>query len=70
MMSLTSPVLCAFDAFFIYLLFLDESDSLNDESDELGYDSRSSGTYSFRGFYLRFYESVVGILGSDIFART
>ena len=49
-----------------------ESDSLNDESAKLGYDSRSSGTYSFCDFPLRFYKSVVSVivLRSDIFAPT
>ena len=43
MTSLTSPVLCASDdlsfyrlVFLIYLMSLDESDSLNDESEKLG----------------------------------
>ena len=48
MMSLTSPVSCASGVFLIsyfvlYLLSLDESDLINDESDKLGSDSRPSG---------------------------
>ena len=47
---------------------LDELDSLDDESNELGSDSGSYGTYSFRAFYFRFDKSVVGVLGSNCFA--
>ena len=46
----------------------DESYLLDDESEELESDSGSSGTYSFRDFSLRFDESIVGVLGSDVFA--
>ena len=59
-MSLTIPILCISDAFyfyrvsfflnFLYLLSLDKSDSLDDESDNDGSDSRSSGTYSSTNF--------------------
>ena len=52
----------------LYFLSLDESDSLDDESDKLGSDSGSSGTYSSRAFSLRAEESVVGVLGSGVFA--
>ena len=80
-MSLTSPVSCILNAFFLshrllfYLLYFlssDESDSLDDESDKLGSDSGSYGTYSFRTFSLHFYNSVgsVSVLGSDVFAPT
>ena len=50
----------------------DKSYFLDDESGELGSDSRSSGTYSFRAFSLRFDESVgiVSVLGSDVFVPT
>ena len=50
----------------------DESDSLNHESDGLGSDSGSSGTYSFHNFYFRFdkYIVSVSVLGSDAFALT
>ena len=76
-MSLTSPVVCASDAFFflsrllfLYFLSSDESDSLDDESDKLGYESESSVTYSFCYVSLSFYNYVVSILGSDVFAPT
>ena len=57
---------------FLYLLSLDESDLLNDESDELGSDSGSSGTYSFCAFSLCFDHSVgsVSLFGCGIFAPT
>ena len=57
---------------FLYLLSSDGSDSLNDESDDDGYDSRSSGMYSFNDVSLRFDESVVSVsvLGFDIFSPT
>ena len=44
----------------------DESNFL-DESDKLGSDSRSSGTYYFCSFHLRDEESVDGVLGSIVF---
>ena len=47
---------------------LEESDSPDDESDKLGSDSGSSGTYYYCNFSLRFDESVVGVLGSNVFA--
>ena len=53
---------------FSYLLWSDESNFLGDESDKLGYHSESSGTHSFCAFNLRSEESVVGVLGSDVFA--
>ena len=55
-MSLTIPVSCASGVFiflrllildFMYLMSLYESDSLNDESENDVYKSRSSGTYYF-----------------------
>ena len=52
----------------IQSLSLEESDFLNDESNKLGYDSSSYGTYSFRAFPLRVEESVAGVLGSKILA--
>ena len=50
----------------------DGSDLINDESEELGYDSGSSGMYSFRAYSLCFDKFVVSvsILGSDFFAPT
>ena len=51
----------------LYVLSLDVSDSLDNESEKLGFYSRSSGTYYFHSFYFRFYESVVGVLGSGVF---
>ena len=51
----------------MYLVSSDESDSLHNESDRLGSESVSSGTYSFCTFSLRFDKSVVGVLGSDFF---
>ena len=58
--------------YLLYLMSLDESDLLDDESDKLGSDSRYSGTYSFRAFYLRFddYIGSVSVLVSGIFAPT
>ena len=52
MMILTIHVSCVSNAFFywvfcLYVLLSDESDSLDNESDKLGSDSRSSGTYYF-----------------------
>ena len=76
-MSLTSPVVCASDAFlflsrllFLFFLSSDESDSLDDESEKLGYESESSVTYYFCCVSLSFYDSVVSILGSDVFSTT
>ena len=56
----------------LYFLALDESDSLDDESDNDGSDSGSSGTYSFCAFYLHFDDSVgsFSVLGFGIFAPT
>ena len=75
-MILTSPISCASDVFLfitsfvLYFLSSDESDSLNDKSDELGSDSGSSGMYYFCAFSLRFDESVVSvsILESGVFS--
>ena len=57
---------------FLYLLSEDESDSLNDESDKIGYDSGSSGVYSFCNFSLSFGDSIgsVSVLGSGVFEPT
>ena len=57
---------------FLYLLSLDQSDLLDDESDNDGYDSGSSGTYSFCAFSLRFDDSVgsVSCLGYGVFVPT
>ena len=57
---------------FLYLLSSDESDSLNDESDELSSDSVSSGMYYFCDFPLRFDDSngSVSVLGYVAFAIT
>ena len=53
---------------FLYLLSSDESDFLNDESDSDGYNSKSSGTYYFCAFSLRFEYSAgsVGGLGYGV----
>ena len=50
----------------------EKSDPLNDESDKLGSDSGSSGTYYFCAFSLCFDESVVSVnvLGSEVFVPT
>ena len=50
----------------------EKSDYLNDETDKVGSDSGSSGTYSFCAFYIRFDESIVSgsVLGSDILGPT
>ena len=68
--SLTIPVLCISDAFlflsrplildFLYLLSLDESDFLDDESDNDGSDSGSSGMCAFP---FRFGDSVGCVSG-------
>ena len=50
----------------LYFLPLYKSDSLDDESEKLGSDSVSYVTFSFCPFSLRFEESVVGVLGSEI----
>ena len=57
---------------FMYLLSSDESNSLDEDYDKLGYDSRSYGTHSFTAFYLRFDYSVgsVSVLGYGVFAPT
>ena len=61
-------MLSIFIAYYVlYFLSSDESDLLDDESEELGSDSRYSGTYSFRAFSLRFDDSAVSFLGSDVF---
>ena len=44
---------------FLYLILSDESSTLNDESGDDGYDSRSSSKYSFPAFFLCFEYSVV-----------
>ena len=58
--------------YLIHLLSSDGSDSLDDEPDELGSDSESSGTYYFCAFSLYFHDSVgsVSVLGSGVFAPT
>ena len=57
---------------FLYLLSSDESYLLDDESEYDGYDSRSSGTYSFTNFLCIFTNSVgrVSVLGSGVFVPT
>ena len=52
----------------LYFLSSDKSDFLDNESDKLGSDSRSSSTYSFCVFYLRFEMSIVGVSGSGVFS--
>ena len=59
------PLLCLL---LLYFLSLNKSYSLNNESDELGSDSGSSGTYYFCAFSLIFDEFVVSVLGSDVFS--
>ena len=56
----------------MYFLSSEKSDLLNDESDDDGYDSGSSGTYSFCAFSLCFDNSVgsVSPLGYVFFAPT
>ena len=56
----------------MYFLSLEESDSLNGESDDDWSDSGSSGAYSFPNFSLRLENSVgsVGVLGYGIFVPT
>ena len=56
----------------LYLLSSEKSDYLDDESENLGSDSGSSGRYSFRFFCLRFDDSVgsVSVLGYCSFAPT
>ena len=53
----------------MYLLSSDKSDSLDDESNDYGSDSGSSGMYYFPVFYFHFDDSVgrVSVLGSGIF---
>ena len=53
----------------LYLMSLDESDSLNDESYDDGSDSGFSSTYSFPAFSLCFDDSVVRVsdFGSGVF---
>ena len=48
----------------------DESELLDDESEELGSESGSSGTWYFFYFFLRDEESVAGVFASDVFAPT
>ena len=57
---------------FLYFLSSDEAYSLNDESDDDGSDSGSSGTYSFCAFSLRFDDSVGSVcgLGFGVFVPT
>ena len=57
---------------FLYFLSSDESDSLDDESDDDGSDFRYSGTNYFCAFYLHFDNSVGSVcgLGSSIFVPT
>ena len=56
----------------LYLMSLEESDSLNDESYDDGSDSGFSSTYSFPAFSLCFDDSVVHVrgLGSGVFLPT
>ena len=51
------------------MLSSDESDSLDDESDEFGSKSGSSDTYYFHTFSLRSEESVDDAVASNIFAQ-
>ena len=56
----------------MYFLSSEKSDLLNDESDDDGYDSGSSGTYSFCAFSLCFDNSVGSVsgLGYGVFVPT
>ena len=56
----------------LYFLSSDESYSSEDESENDGSESRSSGTYAFCDFYLCLDNSVgsVSSLGSGVFAPT
>ena len=75
MMSLIILVSLVSDAFlflsyrlifdFMYLLSLDESDSLDDESDDDVSDSGSSGTYYFHALSLRFENCVGSVSGLE-----
>ena len=81
-MSLTSPVLCISNDFsflsrllildLLYLLSSDQSYLFDDESDNDGSESGSSGMCSFPDFSLRFDDTIgcVSGLGSDIFVPT
>ena len=63
-------LLCSLIFYFLYLLSSEKSESLDDDSDDDGFDSGSSGTYSFCAFSLRFENSVgsVSVLGSGVFS--
>ena len=63
-------LLRSFIFYFLYYLSLNESESLDDDYDDHGLNSGSSGTYSFCAFSLRFYNSVgsVSVLGSGVFS--
>ena len=56
----------------LYLLSLDESGFLDDESDYDDSDSSYSGTYYFLAFYMHFDDSVgsISVLGLGIFVPT
>ena len=62
-------LLCLLISYFLYLMSSYKSYSLNHESDDDGYDSRSSSTYYFPAFSLCFDYSVIHVsgLGSDVF---
>ena len=65
-------LLCLLISDLLYLMSSYKSYSLNDESDDDGYDSRSSSTYYFPDFPLCFDYSVIHVssLGSDVFVPT
>ena len=56
----------------LYFLSLEKSYSIDTDSNELGYDSISYGTYSLCYFSLHFedFVSSVSVLGYDVFAPT
>ena len=51
------------------MLSSDELGFLDDESDKLGSDSGSYGTYYFCAFYLCAEDSVAGVLGYGVFVQ-
>ena len=65
------PSFCLLFA-LLYFLSSDELDFLNDESDNDGYESGSSGSYSFHAFSLRFDNSFGSFSGlrSEVFVPT
>ena len=52
------------------MLFPEESESIDNESDEFGSESGSSGAYNLRSFSLRAEDLVAGVFTSEMFAPT